>query len=148
MTSRSEETEATAAALRLCIGRIARRLRQAKSAVGDVSLAEASVLARLHADGPQFPGALAELEGVRPQAMAATVAALEDRGLVSRWPDERDGRRAVICATDSGRAMVSARQSESVRLLAEALDGAFTPDERRAIAAGLPLLERLAEALG
>lgn len=147
MTADTGGTVTAAATLRLCIGRIARRLRQAKSAVGDVSLSEASVLARLHADGPQSPGALAELEGVRPQAMAATVAALEERKLVTRRPDERDGRRAVICATDAGRAMVSARQSESVRLLAAALDRAFTADERRALGAALPLLERLAEAL-
>lgn len=140
-----QETAALAGALRLAMGRTVRRLRQAH-AVGDVSLSGVSVLARLARTGPDSPGALAELERVRPQAMATTLAGLEQRGLVRRAPDAADGRRAIVSITDEGRAMLEERRSESVGRLAEALDE-LTPEERESLRAALPLLDRLAERL-
>ncbi|MFI1363514.1 MarR family winged helix-turn-helix transcriptional regulator [Streptomyces griseochromogenes] len=141
----TEDTVALAAALRLAMGRTVRRLRQAH-AVGDVTLSGVSVLARLAGTGPDSPGSLAELERVRPQAMAGTLAGLEQRGLVSRSPDAADGRRAIVSITDAGRAMLEERRSESVGRLARALEE-FSPREREALRATLPLLDRLAERL-
>lgn len=146
-----EESEAaddaarTGAAVRLAVARIARRLRQTH-AVGDVTLSEVSVLARLSRDGADSPGSLAELERVRPQAMASTLAALEERGLVSRQ-DPADRRRAVMTVTDAGRSVLRERRSESVQRLTEVLDEEFTTAERRRLLAVVPLLERLAERL-
>ena len=71
-----EDAARAGAAIRLAVARIARRLRQTHG-VGDVTLSEVSVLARLSRDGADSPGSLAELERVRPQAMATTLAALE-----------------------------------------------------------------------
>ncbi|MFF7356012.1 MULTISPECIES: MarR family winged helix-turn-helix transcriptional regulator [Streptomyces] len=139
------DTVALAAALRLAMGRIVRRLRQAHE-VGDVTLAGVSVLARLARTGPDSPGALAELERVRPQAMAGTLAGLEQRGLVSRAADAADGRRTIVSITDEGRSMLEQRRSESVSRLTHALDE-FTPQERQALYDVLPLLDRLAERL-
>jgi DNA-binding MarR family transcriptional regulator len=134
------------AALGLAVGRIARRVRQAHS-VGDVTLSEVSVLSRLNRDGADSPGSLAELERVRPQAMASTLATLEERGLVSRRPDVDDGRRAVMTVTAAGRRLLADRRSESVRRLNAVLEEEFTPGERRRLLAVLPLLDRLAERL-
>ncbi|MGW7543516.1 MarR family winged helix-turn-helix transcriptional regulator [Streptomyces sp. NPDC054770] len=131
--------------LRLAVGRVTRRLRQAH-AVGDVSLSGVSVLARLAAEGPDSPTALAELERVRPQAMASTLAQLEQRGLVRRSPDVTDGRRSILAVTDEGRAVLAERRSESVQRLAAVLDG-FSAQERATLGAALPLLDRLAERL-
>lgn len=114
--------------------------------MGDVSLSGVSVLARLAADGPDSPGSLAELERVRPQAMASTLAVLEQRGLVGRTPDATDGRRAIVAITGEGRAMLAERRSQSVHRLSAALDE-FTAQERQTLAAALPLLDRLAERL-
>ncbi|MFI9243555.1 MarR family winged helix-turn-helix transcriptional regulator [Streptomyces sp. NPDC053086] len=136
---------ALAGALRLAMGRIVRRLRQAH-AVGDLSLSGVSVLARLARTGPDSPGSLAELERVRPQAMASTLAGLTHRGLVSRCPDATDGRRVVVSLTEEGRAVLEQRRSESVSRLARALEE-FTPRERQALHDVLPLLDRLAEHL-
>src|SRR5262249_42629210 len=133
------------AALRLAMGRIVRKLRQRKSAVGDVTLSEASVLARLDRDGPDSPTSLSTLEGVRPQAMATTLAALEERGLISRTPDPADGRRAVMAATEAGLKVLADRRSVSIRRLVDALETEFTPAERRKLHAVIPLLDRLAE---
>ena len=104
------------------------------------------LFARL-AEGADSPGSLAELEHVRPQAMAATLAALEERGLVARGQDAFDGRRAVMTITGPGRALLRERRSESEQLLAKVLDAEFSPAERRRLAAVLPLLDRLAERL-
>lgn len=134
------------AALRLVVARIARRLRQTH-AVGDVTLSEVSVLSRLSRDGADSPGSLAELERVRPQAMASTLAGLEERGLVERRPDAADGRRAVMTITDAGHGVLLERRSESDRRLTTVLDEEFTSDERRELLAVLPLLDRLAERL-
>jgi DNA-binding MarR family transcriptional regulator len=139
------DTVALAVGLRLAMGRTVRRLRQAH-AVGDVSLSGVSVRARLARTGPDSPGSLAESERVRPQAMAAPLPGLEQRGLVSRAPDTTDGRRAVVSLTDEGRTMLEQRRSESVTRLVHALDE-FTPQERQALQDVLPLLDRLAERL-
>ncbi|MEV7323315.1 MarR family transcriptional regulator [Streptomyces sp. NPDC093970] len=122
-----------------------RRLRQAH-AVGDVSLSGVSVLARLAADGPDSPTSLAEMERVRPQAMATTLAQLEQRGLIRRTPDAADGRRSIAAVTDEGRTMLAERRSESVRRLADVL-ATFSAGERETLGAAVPLLARLAERL-
>ncbi len=142
----AEAAEELAATLKLAVGRIARKLRQAH-AVGDTTLSEVSVLARLERDGPDSPGALAELERVRPQAMATTLAALEQRGLVSREPDPSDRRRVVMTVTDAGRTVIRDRRSESVQGLANAIEAEFTLAERHELVTALSLIERLAERL-
>lgn len=145
-TSVDDDAVQAGAALRLVVGRIARRLRQTH-ALGDITPSEASVLARLSRDGPDSPGSLAELERVRPQAMGTTLAALEERDLVRRTQDAADGRRSVMNVTEEGRKVLMDRRSESVQRLAGALEREFTPAERRALVAVIPLLERLAERL-
>lgn len=127
------------------MSRIVRKLRQGKIAVGDVTLAEGSVLARLDRDGPDSPSSLAALEGARPQAMATTIATLEERDLVSRTPDPEDGRRAVVAVTEKGQQVVADRRSVSLRRLTDTLAREFTPAERAELHAVLPLLDRLAE---
>jgi DNA-binding MarR family transcriptional regulator len=142
----ADDAAEVAAALRLSVGRIARRMRQAHT-VGEVTLSESSVLARLDREGPDSPGSLAESERVRPQAMATTLAALELRGLVSRRQDPADGRRAVVSVTDAGRKVMADRRSESVQHLSTVLEQELTPAERRELLAVLPLLDRLGERL-
>jgi DNA-binding MarR family transcriptional regulator len=142
----SRESARVAAELKVAVGRLMRRLRQAHEA-GELTLSEMSVLSRLDREGPAAPGALADAEGVRPQAMATTLAALEQRGMVHRTPDPTDRRRVVMTLTDTGRAVIHDRRSATVRRLACALEEGFSTDERRELLAVVPLLERLAERL-
>lgn len=142
-----DDTAELAAALRLMVGRIVRKVRHAKGRGGNVALSEASVLARLDRYGEDSPGSLSALDGVRPQAMAVTLAALEQRGLIKRQQDPEDGRRTVVTITDTGHQVVSDRRSAGVQRLAAALDQHFTPAERKKLAAVLPLLDRLADLL-
>ncbi len=132
-----------AAALRLSIGLLLRRLRQVQPA-GELSLPEMSALARLDRSGPATSGALAKLEQISPQSMGATFAALEARGLVARQPDPEDGRRAVLSVTGAGQQVLRDKRSARVAQLAQALSSAFTPAELSQLRVAAPLLERLA----
>jgi DNA-binding MarR family transcriptional regulator len=135
-----------AAALRFSIGLLHRRLRQVRPD-GGLSLPETSALARLERSGPATPSALAKEEQISPQSMGATLAALEERGLVARQPDPGDGRRAVLSLTEAGQQVLRDKRSARVAQLAEALSSTFTPAELSQLMAAAPLLERLAQSL-
>lgn len=131
--------------LRVALGRLVRRLRQAH-APGELTLSETSVLSRLDRDGPATPGALADGERVRPQAMGATLAVLEQRALVTRTADPDDGRRVLMSTTPAGSRLLTDRRSASTQLMATALAG-FTAEEQRRLLDVIPLLERMADQL-
>ncbi|WP_432824892.1 MarR family winged helix-turn-helix transcriptional regulator [Dactylosporangium sp. CA-092794] len=139
------ETENTAAALQIAVGRLVRRLRQTH-VPGELTLGEASVLSRLNRGGPTTPGELATGERIKPQAMGTTLQALEQRGLVSRSPDPGDGRRVLMTITGEGRRLLTDRLQLKTKALAEAI-GRLTDDERRSLAEATRLLERLVEEL-
>ena len=135
-----------AGALRVSIGLLLRRMRQAQPE-GELTLPETSALARLDRGGPTTATALAKLEQISPQSMGATLAALEARGLVERRPDPADGRRAVISATEAGLQALRNRRNARTEQLAQALSAEFTRSELRQLMAAAPLIERLAEKL-
>jgi DNA-binding MarR family transcriptional regulator len=135
-----------AAALRVSIGLLVRRLRQVP-VQGGLTLSETSALARLDRGGPMTPGELAKQEQISPQSMGATLAALEARGLVDRRPDPADGRRAVMSITDQGLELLRSRRNAKVQQLSRALAAEFSPAELEHLAAAAPLLERLGQSL-
>lgn len=135
-----------AAALRVSIGLLLRRLRQVQPA-GELTLPESAALTRLDRGGPTTPGALARLEQITPQSMGATLAALEARGLIERRPDPEDGRRAVMSVTQTGLRVLRDRRNARTQQLAHALSNGFTPTELEQLMAAAPLLERLAESI-
>lgn len=132
--------------LRIVLGRIVRRLRQGHAA-GEVSLSELSVLSRLDRHGSLPAGVLAEQERISPQAMTTILAVLEDRGLVTRDVDARDGRKVAMTATAAGKKLLAGRRSANAQRMATALDDALMPAERHELLAAIPLLERLANHL-
>jgi DNA-binding MarR family transcriptional regulator len=140
------DAEQVAAALRVSVGLLVRRLRQV-TRDGELSLPETAALARLDRGGPTTPSALAKLEQISPQSMGATLAALEARGLVKRRADPVDGRRAVMSVTESGLRLLRSRRNERVRQLARALATDFTSAEREQLMTAAPLLERLAASI-
>ena len=144
----SEDPDAgqVAAALRVSIGLLLRRLRQVQ-VEGELTLPESSALVRLDRGGPATPCELAKLEQISPQSMGATLAALEARGLVERRPDPRDGRRVVLSVTKAGRDVLLDQRNTRARQLAQALSAGFTPAELSQLLAAAPLLERLAQSI-
>src|SRR5580693_2301649 len=111
------DVEEVAGALRVSIGLLLRRLRQAQSDA-ELTLPETSALARLDRGGPATATALARLEQISPQSMGATLGALEARGLVQRRPDPEDGRQSVISVTEAGLQILRNRRDERTERLA------------------------------
>src|SRR6202790_4293366 len=128
----SEDADAgqVAAALRVSIGLLLRRLRQVR-VEGELTLPESSALTRLDRGGPATPSALAKLEQISPQSMGATLGALEARGLVERRPDPQDGRRAVLSATEAGLQVLRNKRNARTEQLARALATGFTRPEHQ-----------------
>jgi len=144
--ARRADTDQLAAALRVGVGVLVRRLRQTK-ADGELTLPQSTALARLDRAGPTSPSALAKAEQISPQSMGATLAELEQRGLVERQHDPEDGRRIVLTVSTQGAALLRSRRSARTERLAQALAAEFTPEELAQLAAAAPLIERLGEAL-
>jgi DNA-binding MarR family transcriptional regulator len=135
-----------AAALRVSIGLLLRRLRQSRPA-GELTLPEGSALTRLDRGGPATASELARLEQISPQSMGATLGALETRDLIQRHADPADGRRAVLSVTDAGQRVLRDRRNARTEQLAKALSAGFSPAELRQLSAAAPLLERLAHSI-
>jgi DNA-binding MarR family transcriptional regulator len=138
------DIERVAGALRVSVGLLVRRLRQAATE-GELTLSETSALSRLDRGGPTTATALAKLEQISPQSMGATLGALEARGLIERRPDPEDGRRALVSATKAGLQVVRNRRNARTERLAQALANGFTRVEMKQLMAAVPLIERLAE---
>ena len=145
-TLQEPDVTEVAAALRVSIGLLLRRMRQIRPD-GELSLPETSALARLDRSGPATSSALAKEEQISPQSMGATLAGLEARGLVARQPDPDDGRRAVLTLTGAGQQVLRDKRSARVAQLAAALSSAFSPAEVLQLKAAAPLLERLARSI-
>ncbi len=144
--SQDPEVGDVAAALYVSVGLLLRRLRQAP-VQGELTLPEMSALARLDRAGPTTPGALAKIELISPQAMGATLGALEERDLVQRHPDPGDGRRAVMSLTETGRRLLRNKRNARAEQLAKALSAGFTRSELTTLMAAAPLIERLGQSL-
>jgi DNA-binding MarR family transcriptional regulator len=102
------------------IGLLVRRVRAA-SASQELSLTEAAVMGRLAREGPATTAELARAEGMRPQSMGATIAALEQMGIVERKPHPTDGRQMNIELTAKGEAMRQSAKDAKRTWLAQAI---------------------------
>jgi DNA-binding MarR family transcriptional regulator len=128
--------------VRAMVSRLRRRLLAVTDA-GDVTPAQASVLSRLGRGDVSTASALATAEHVRPQSMAATLATLEQWGLITRTPDPSDGRRQIVELTAEGRERLEGVREAREEWLATSFQNAFTEDERQVVITAMALLERL-----
>lgn len=128
--------------LRMSVLRLARRLRQ--EAPEGITQSQLSVLAILHRDGPTGIGALANLERVKQPTVTRIVDHLEERGLVERAPDVRDGRCVRVELTDSGADLVVSIRRQRDAYLAARL-ASLEQGELEGVAAAVTVLESLLE---
>ena len=135
-----------AAALRVAIGMLVRKMRQARLP-GELTLPETWALSRLDRNGPATSSDLARQDRISPQSMGATLAVLEQRGLIERQRDPADGRRVVLSITAAGRQLVNDRRGARSEMIAVALRDGFSAADRDLLLTAAPLLERLAEKL-
>jgi DNA-binding MarR family transcriptional regulator len=136
------DTRELANELRLAVLHLRRALR-AQADSGDFTPTQASVLRRLDDDGPATISALAKAEGVRPQSMGATIAALEGMDALRREPDPNDGRQSIVALAPEFRAALHASRATRVDWLTTALEERLNASERAELARAIALLGRL-----
>ena len=125
------------------VGLLVRRLRAA-AASQELSLTESAVMARLAKDGPATTADLARAEAMKPQSMGATVAALEEMGIVERKPHPTDGRQVNIALTAKGAAIRNSAKDAKRTWLAQAIAQLDKHDQATLFAAG-EIIKRLVE---
>ncbi|MFJ6894564.1 MarR family winged helix-turn-helix transcriptional regulator [Streptomyces hokutonensis] len=140
----SDSAARSARDLRVVFSRLRRRIREVATDE-DLTPSQESALTLVGKHGAATASALASAEGVRPQSMAATLAALDQHGLIRRSPDPEDGRRQLVTLTDAGRERVEDNRQVREEWLARAFEDRYTEQERRTIVDALTLLERLSE---
>ena len=106
----------------------------------------AATLSRLATAGPARLTDLAVAEGVSQPSMSSLIARLVDQGLVRRDADPDDARAVRLSLTGAGETLVEERRTARTRRLDTALADLPADDVAR-IAAALPALTRLADAL-
>jgi DNA-binding MarR family transcriptional regulator len=125
------------------VGLLVRRLRAA-TASEELSLTESVVMGRLAKDGPATTADLARAEGMKPQSMGATIAALEEMGMVERRPHPTDGRQVHIALTAKGAAARESVKDAKRTWLAQAI-GRLDKREQATLFAAGEIIRRLAE---
>ena len=120
-----------------------RRVRAA-SASHELSLTEAAVMARLAKDGPATTADLARAEGMKPQSMGTTIAALEEMGMVERKAHPTDGRQINLELTAKGAAVRKSARDAKRTWLAEAITKLDKQEQETLFAAG-EIIKRLVE---
>ena len=136
-----------ASALRISVTRLARRLRAERQSEGlepDLSDTQLAALAALERHSAMTPGELADHEKVQPPSMTRVIGVLEERGLVMRAPHASDRRQVVLTVTDYGREVVQQSRKLREAWLAKRLRE-LTPQERAALRAAAPILEKLSQ---
>jgi DNA-binding MarR family transcriptional regulator len=138
----STEAAQLARELRYLVGRLRRRIKEAADTL-ELTPSQWTVVSRLERDGPATASELAAAERVRPQSIAANVAALDERGWLVRTPDPADGRKQLLSLSDTARAGISGVRQAREEWLSRALQDNLTAEERATVAEALTLLARL-----
>ncbi|MEA2151516.1 MAG: hypothetical protein QOD69_3346 [Solirubrobacteraceae bacterium] len=131
-----------ASELRAVLGQLVRRLRTQHR----FPLSQGTVLGCLDRQGAMGVSDLAAAERVRPQSMAQTVADLEAAGMVTRRPDPRDGRRALVELTPEGLATLEADRRDREGWLARTIADDLDASDRATLQRSVELLRQIAEA--
>ncbi|NDL63934.1 MarR family transcriptional regulator [Enterobacteriales bacterium SAP-6] len=127
---------------RILIGQLKRWLRE-EARPGGLTPAQIAVISRLERGGPLTVTGLARAEGLRPQSMGATVAALQMAGLVAGSADPADGRQTLLSLTDACRKLIAGNRAAREDWLFQAVRARFTPAEQQELANAVALLKRL-----
>jgi DNA-binding MarR family transcriptional regulator len=141
----STNDDDVAVRLRMAIARLFRRIERTRAGAA-LTPSETTILSVVVRQGPLRLTDLAASEGMNPTMLSRLVRDLEGDGLVQRKTDRVDRRAARVEATPAGKRLHERIRNERSDTLSAAL--ALLPeDERRALGAGLPVLEALADQL-
>lgn len=108
----------------------------------ELSRSATSVLATLRDAGPRRITELAESEAIAQPTVTTLVGRLERDGLVERHADPHDARAVLVHLTAAGRERLDAMRAAR-RALLQARLAPLSDDERAALRAALPVLDKL-----
>jgi DNA-binding MarR family transcriptional regulator len=128
--------------------RLRARLR-AESAPGEMrtTWSQLTTLARVIEEGSTTVSALADVEHVRRQSMAETVAALKAEGLIELQHDPGDRRKTLISATRKGQALMQMIPTAREAWLNDAIRAHLKPDEVQTLLDAATIMNRIADAV-
>jgi len=141
-----QATRASALAMeiRMLVRQMRRRLRE-QADTGDLTTSQTSAVVTLERDGPMTVSALARAEGMRPQSMGQTVAALEAMGLVAGSADPEDGRQTLISLTPLCRKMIKTGRAARQDWLTRMIQARLSAQEQEKLDGAIELLKRIVE---
>ena len=143
MSTSAEKTLAeTAAHLRLVITRTARRMRQ--EAGSELRASSASALTSVELHGPLTPSELADIERVKRPTATRILSGLEEKGLIVRTPDPKDGRSSLISLSGEGRERLRRLRQRKNAFLARRMRD-LDASEIETLEAAAAVLERMLE---
>jgi DNA-binding MarR family transcriptional regulator len=139
----STDLPALARDIRSLVGKLRRKLRE-QAATDDFTPSQTSVLSLLLSGDKHTVTTLALAEGVRTQSIGATVAVLQDAGVVEGHPDPADGRRTILAITPAAHERLLANRTAKEDWLVRAATAEFSASELHDLEVGIRLLQRLA----
>jgi len=143
MPRKSHENAATE--LVLALGLLVRRIRSpVPSESLELSWTQMAVMKRLDTEGPATTAELARAVGVKPQSMGATLAVLEEMGIVERRPHPTDCRQTNIALTAKGASVRKDAGIAKRTWLAQAI-AKLDATEQKHLPAVTALIKRLGE---
>jgi DNA-binding MarR family transcriptional regulator len=142
MAKVTKADEEAVAELLAAMGLLVRRLR-AESRSGEVSWSQVAIMARLDG-GAMTTADLARAEGMKPQSMGASLAAMEEEGLVRRKAHPTDGRQILFELTPAGVEGRYRRRLAKREWLLSAI-AKLDRDEQKTLFAATDVIKSLAE---
>jgi DNA-binding MarR family transcriptional regulator len=138
MDQHDGSTSDVPARLAIVTGRLNRKLRGSS---GGLSHGLLSALAALNYHGAMRLAELAHLESISAPSTTRLIGELERMGLVSRVTDELDHRAVLVSITELGEQTVVRARTSRASVILEMFEK-LTPEEKAAIAAAVPALEK------
>jgi DNA-binding MarR family transcriptional regulator len=130
------------ARLRQVVTRLNRRLRA--SSLGEISPAQASMLASIELlDAPTL-GELASAEQIQPPSVTRLVKGLQDAGLIVQTADESDRRSTRVAISPRGKKALNEIRERKTQFLNSKLS-VLSPKELQEVEKMIALLEGLLE---
>jgi DNA-binding MarR family transcriptional regulator len=142
MAKLAKANEAAVTDLLAAMGQLVRRLR-VEAGTDQLNWTQVAITARLEA-GPLTTADLARAESMKPQSMGASLAQLEEDGLVRRKAHPTDGRQILYELTPAGiEGRYKSRLVKREWLLSAVAK--LEKDEQQALFAVTDVIRRLAE---
>ena len=142
MAKLAKANDAAVNELLTAMGQLVRRLR-AEAMSGEMSWTQVAITARLDA-GPMTTADLARAELMKPQSMGASLAHLEEEGIVKRKAHPTDGRQILYELTAAGaEGRYKSRLAKREWLLSAIMK--LERDEQQTLFSAIEVIKRLAE---